>query len=146
VVELDGHEFHSSREHRRRDAERAARLTGAGWQLVVFTYDDVVRRPELRPRHRRTPTRDLPRRLSVLGDVSLDRPGGDRRDRGATWGPLRAFSRTATGGGGGEQGSWCELGPAVGGFSHHDPARGVGGASGAPVRPPRPPSADATSR
>lgn len=45
VVELDGHEFHSAKAHRRADAERAARITGAGYGLVVFTYDDVVDRP-----------------------------------------------------------------------------------------------------
>lgn len=45
IVELDGHEFHSSRADRSRDAERAARLTGAGFDVVVFTYDDVVSRP-----------------------------------------------------------------------------------------------------
>lgn len=46
VAELDGHEFHSSRADRRRDAERAARITGCGYGLVVFTYDDVVDRPD----------------------------------------------------------------------------------------------------
>ena len=45
VVELDGHEFHSTRPDRRRDAERAARITGAGYGVVVFTYEDVVDRP-----------------------------------------------------------------------------------------------------
>lgn len=46
VVELDGHEFHSTRPDRRADAERRARLTGARYDVVVFTYDDVVDRPE----------------------------------------------------------------------------------------------------
>ncbi len=45
VVELDGHAFHSSRAERRSDAERAARLNLAGFDVVRFTYDDVVDRP-----------------------------------------------------------------------------------------------------
>lgn len=46
VVELDGHEFHSTRPDRRADAERRARLTGIGYDVVVFTYEDVVDRPD----------------------------------------------------------------------------------------------------
>jgi len=46
VVELDGQEHHSSRVDRRKDAERAARITGCGYGLVRFTYEDVVGRPD----------------------------------------------------------------------------------------------------
>lgn len=44
VVELDGHQFHSERADRNRDAERSARITSAGYRVVIFTYDQVVDR------------------------------------------------------------------------------------------------------
>jgi hypothetical protein len=46
VVELDGHGTHATRRQRQADSERAARLGLAGWQVVHFTYEDVVERPE----------------------------------------------------------------------------------------------------
>jgi hypothetical protein len=45
VVELDGHGSHATRRRRQADAERSARLGLAGWQVVRFTYEDVVERP-----------------------------------------------------------------------------------------------------
>lgn len=46
VVELDGHATHATRRQRQADAERAARLSLAGWRMVRFTYEDVVERPD----------------------------------------------------------------------------------------------------
>jgi len=45
VVELNGHGSHATRRRRQADAERAARLGLAGWEVVQFTYEDVVERP-----------------------------------------------------------------------------------------------------
>jgi very-short-patch-repair endonuclease len=45
VVELAGHGTHSTRRQRQCDAERAARLGLESWQVVEFTYEDVVERP-----------------------------------------------------------------------------------------------------
>jgi very-short-patch-repair endonuclease len=46
VVELAGHGTHSTRRQRQADAERSARLGLGGWQVVAFTYEDVVERPD----------------------------------------------------------------------------------------------------
>jgi hypothetical protein len=46
VVELAGHGSHATRRRRQADAERAARLGLRGWQVVEFTYEDVVERPQ----------------------------------------------------------------------------------------------------
>jgi hypothetical protein len=46
VAELAGHGTHSTRRRRQSDAERAARLGLEDWQVVEFTYEDVVERPE----------------------------------------------------------------------------------------------------
>lgn len=46
AVELAGHGTHATRRQRQADAERAARLGLAGWQVVQFTYEDVVERPQ----------------------------------------------------------------------------------------------------
>lgn len=45
VVELLGHASHATREQLRRDAERVARLQAAGFEVVSFTYDQVVHDP-----------------------------------------------------------------------------------------------------
>ncbi len=45
AVELAGHGTHATRRRRQADAERAARLGLQGWQVVEFTYEDVVERP-----------------------------------------------------------------------------------------------------
>ena len=45
VIEADGHATHATRRQRQADAERAARLTAAGWRVARFTYEDVVERP-----------------------------------------------------------------------------------------------------
>lgn len=45
AVELDGWAFHSTRLAFQRDRERGNDLAVAGWQLLRFTYADVVRRP-----------------------------------------------------------------------------------------------------
>lgn len=46
VAELAGHGTHATRRRRQSDAERAARLGLEDWQVVDFTYEDVVERPE----------------------------------------------------------------------------------------------------
>ncbi len=43
AVELDGHQYHSSKEARIRDAGRDRALTIAGWQVVRFTGSDIHR-------------------------------------------------------------------------------------------------------
>ncbi len=50
VVELDGWEFHRTRQAFQRDRDRANDLAGAGWTVLRFTHDDVVRRPALTAR------------------------------------------------------------------------------------------------
>jgi hypothetical protein len=45
VAELAGHGTHATRRERQAGAERAARLGLAGWEVVEFTYEDVVERP-----------------------------------------------------------------------------------------------------
>jgi very-short-patch-repair endonuclease len=45
VIETDGHGTHTTRLQRQADAERDARLAAEGYQVVRFTYDDVVGRP-----------------------------------------------------------------------------------------------------
>jgi very-short-patch-repair endonuclease/predicted transcriptional regulator of viral defense system len=46
VIETDGHGSHATRRERQADAERDARLGAAGYRVLRFTYEDVVRRPE----------------------------------------------------------------------------------------------------
>lgn len=45
VVELDGKAHHTSPEDRRKDLERDRLLAAAGWVVLRFTYEDVVRDP-----------------------------------------------------------------------------------------------------
>ncbi len=45
IAELAGHASHATRRQRQSDDERAARLGLWGWQIVEFTYEDVVERP-----------------------------------------------------------------------------------------------------
>lgn len=45
VVEVDGAAFHDGLLDRRRDIERDARLTAAGWTVLRFRWDDVVNHP-----------------------------------------------------------------------------------------------------
>lgn len=47
VVEADGFAFHSDRAAYRADRRRANALVLAGYQLVRFSYEDVVHRPEV---------------------------------------------------------------------------------------------------
>ncbi len=46
IVEVNGHRTHSTREHLQRDEQRRTELTLLGYRVVVFTYDDVIGRPE----------------------------------------------------------------------------------------------------
>lgn len=46
AVEFDGARFHSNDNARRRDIERDATLSSAGYLTVRFTYEDVTQRPE----------------------------------------------------------------------------------------------------
>lgn len=45
AIELEGYAHHSTREDRARDEGRRNRLIVAGWTVMVFTYDQVVRDP-----------------------------------------------------------------------------------------------------
>jgi predicted transcriptional regulator of viral defense system len=45
VVELDGWAYHRSRQAFQRDRTRSNDLQAAGWTVLRFTHDDVVRRP-----------------------------------------------------------------------------------------------------
>jgi hypothetical protein len=45
IVETDGWRFHGTRTAFERDRRRTTRLQLAGWIVVRFTYDDVVRHP-----------------------------------------------------------------------------------------------------
>jgi very-short-patch-repair endonuclease len=42
VAEVNGHATHSTRQQRRRDAQRHAELTVIGWRVLPFTYDQVT--------------------------------------------------------------------------------------------------------
>ncbi len=42
VVEVDGHEFHSSREQRARDAARQNELVKLGWTILRYTSDQIA--------------------------------------------------------------------------------------------------------
>lgn len=44
AVEVDGRAFHSSAESFQSDRTRAARLAAAGWTVIAFTWDDIVKR------------------------------------------------------------------------------------------------------
>ncbi|GIK48011.1 MAG: hypothetical protein BroJett013_07080 [Alphaproteobacteria bacterium] len=46
VIECDGHNFHSSRDQRERDAEQGRRLLSAGWHLIRFTGSEIHADPE----------------------------------------------------------------------------------------------------
>lgn len=46
AIELEGYAHHSTREDRSRDERRRNRLILAGWTVMVFTYDQVVRDPQ----------------------------------------------------------------------------------------------------
>jgi hypothetical protein len=46
AVELDGAQYHTSPEDRRRDLARDRVLAAAGWVVLRFTYADVLRDPE----------------------------------------------------------------------------------------------------
>lgn len=45
AVELDGWERHKDRRAFQHDRTKANDLTRAGWHVLRFTHDDVVRRP-----------------------------------------------------------------------------------------------------
>jgi very-short-patch-repair endonuclease len=46
VVEINGHRGHSTRRQLQADEQRRTELTAVGYRVVVFTYDDVVMRPQ----------------------------------------------------------------------------------------------------
>jgi hypothetical protein len=46
VIEVEGHATHSSRRQRQADEQRRTELTLQGKRVLVFTLDDVFRRPE----------------------------------------------------------------------------------------------------
>lgn len=47
AIEVDGYEHHSSPEAFQRDRTRQNRLVALGWTVLRFTWDDVVKRPEM---------------------------------------------------------------------------------------------------
>lgn len=47
VVELDGWDAHKTRRAFQHDRTKTNRLTNAGWTVLRFTHDDLVRRPEV---------------------------------------------------------------------------------------------------
>ena len=47
IIEVSGHAWHSTREQRNADAARRRQLTLAGYQILEFTYEDVVSRPDV---------------------------------------------------------------------------------------------------
>jgi very-short-patch-repair endonuclease len=47
VVELDGWDAHKTRRAFQRDRTKANTLTAAGWTVLRYTHDDLVRRPEV---------------------------------------------------------------------------------------------------
>lgn len=47
VVELDGWDAHKTRRAFQHDRTKANALTNAGWTVLRFTHDDLVRRPEV---------------------------------------------------------------------------------------------------
>jgi very-short-patch-repair endonuclease len=46
AIECDGHDFHSSRDQRGRDADQGRALLAAGWHLVRFTGSQIHADPE----------------------------------------------------------------------------------------------------
>ncbi|MFN3865908.1 MAG: endonuclease domain-containing protein [Demequina sp.] len=64
VVELDGDRFHSTREARNDDRDRQNDLTAAGYVVVRFGWDDIVRHPD----------RSRQRLLAIIAG-RLSRPG-----------------------------------------------------------------------
>lgn len=47
AIEIDGYRYHSSPEAFQRDRTRQNRLVALGWTVLRFTWDDVVRRPQM---------------------------------------------------------------------------------------------------
>ncbi|HEX7290742.1 MAG TPA: DUF559 domain-containing protein [Conexibacter sp.] len=47
IVELDGWDAHKTRRAFQHDRTKANALTNAGWTVLRFTHDDLVRRPEV---------------------------------------------------------------------------------------------------
>jgi very-short-patch-repair endonuclease len=43
AIELDGHDFHKTKEQRIEDARRERWLTGRGWTVIRFTGSDIQR-------------------------------------------------------------------------------------------------------
>ncbi len=91
VVELAGHRTHATRRQRQADDERAARLSLRGWEVVEFTYEDVVERPayvaEMIAGHLAVRSGMVPQPTSMTpacvppttGSVRGGRGGGSRR-------------------------------------------------------------------
>jgi very-short-patch-repair endonuclease/predicted transcriptional regulator of viral defense system len=53
VVELDGYAFHRDRRAFQRDRDKANALTAAGYTVLRFTHDDILRRPARTAAHLR---------------------------------------------------------------------------------------------
>jgi very-short-patch-repair endonuclease len=43
AIEIDGHEFHSTKQQRTRDAKRARKLSELGWEVIRFTGNEVYK-------------------------------------------------------------------------------------------------------
>jgi very-short-patch-repair endonuclease len=44
-IELEGREYHSGMQALRRDVARRNYLSGLGWSIIYFTWDDVTTAP-----------------------------------------------------------------------------------------------------
>lgn len=42
-IEVDGHQWHSSRKQRQHDSQRDRILTGLGWRILRFTASEILR-------------------------------------------------------------------------------------------------------
>ena len=42
-IEIDGHQWHSSRQQRQHDSQRDRILTGFGWRVLRFTASEILR-------------------------------------------------------------------------------------------------------
>ena len=43
AIEIDGHQWHSSRQQRQHDSQRDRILTGFGWRVLRFTASEILR-------------------------------------------------------------------------------------------------------
>jgi len=78
IIEVEGHATHSSRQQRQADEERRTELTLRGKRVLVFTYNDVIRRPEWTAARVRQALATSLRLIGITG-VTARRVGRARR-------------------------------------------------------------------